>query len=136
MRLVSYMNLYRPNSTSFFRLIIILFLDVLTLKFRIVIIILPTDWLETILLAARAKKNLSCLRLIQKNTLSKIAASDTTSSGSFEVLLLNKDESRISHLFMRSLNRVIKKWLLLKLCLIERCTKHNLNSVSKPGIIS
>ena len=70
-----------------------MFLDVLTLKFRIVIIILPTDWLETILLAARAKKKLSCLRLIQKNTLSKIAASDTRFSGSFEVVLLNKEKA-------------------------------------------
>ena len=42
-----------------------------------------------------------------KNTLSKMAAPGTTSSGSFEVVLLNKDESRISQLFMKSLNRAI-----------------------------
>ena len=73
---------------------------------------------------------------MQKNALSKIAAPVTASLGSFEVVLLNKYESHISQLFMRSLNRAILKWRPLQLCLIKRCTKHSLNSVSKLSNIS
>ena len=42
-----------------------------------------------------------------KNALLKIGAPVPTFSCSFEVILLNKDESRIGHLFMRSLNSTI-----------------------------
>ena len=42
------------------------------------------------------------IRPKKKNTLLKIAA-----SGSFEVVLLNKDESRTGQLLMRSLNSTI-----------------------------
>ena len=41
----------------------------------------------------------------KKNTLSKIAGPGPTSAGSFEVVLLSKNESSIAQLFMRSLNR-------------------------------
>ena len=40
-------------------------------------------------------------------TLLKIAAPGPTSSGSFEVVLINKDESCIGQLLMRSLNSAI-----------------------------
>ena len=82
-----------------------LFLDVLTLK-RKIIIILPTDWLETILPAANTTK-IKLPLSYAKNALSKIAAPGATSSGSFKVVLLNKDGSHISQLFLRSLNRAI-----------------------------
>ena len=40
----------------------------------------------------------------KKNTLSKIAGPGPTSAGSFEVVLLSKNETSIAQLFMRSLN--------------------------------
>ena len=83
-----------------------LFLDVLTLKRETAIIILPTDWLETILPVALQQK-IKLPLPNAKNTLSKIAAPGTTSSGCFELVLLNKVERHISHLFIRSLNRAI-----------------------------
>ena len=48
----------------------------------------------------------NCL-IRQKNTLLKITALGPTSSGSFEVVLLNKDESGKGQLFMRSLNSAV-----------------------------
>ena len=43
----------------------------------------------------------------KKNTLLKTATPGPTFSESFEVALLNKDESHIDQLFMRSLNGAI-----------------------------
>ena len=43
----------------------------------------------------------------KKKTLSKIAAPGPTPSVSFEAVLLNKDESCMGQLFMRSLNHPI-----------------------------
>ena len=76
-----------------------LFLDVLILKLRINLIILPTDWIE--------RKKIKLPSPYAKNTLSTIAAPATTSSGSFEVVFSNKDEIRIRQLFMRSINRAL-----------------------------
>ena len=52
----------------------------------------------------QVRKNAS---LGKKNTLLKIAAPGPTSSGSFEVVFINKDESHIGQLFMRNLNSAI-----------------------------
>ena len=43
----------------------------------------------------------------KKKTLSKIAAPGPTSSVSFEAVLSNKHESRLDHLFMRSVKHAI-----------------------------
>ena len=43
----------------------------------------------------------------EKTPLSNIASPGPLSAGSLEVVLSNKDESRIGQLFMRSLNRAI-----------------------------
>ena len=48
-----------------------------------------------------------CLIRQKKNTLLKTATPVPTFSESFELALLNKDESHIDQLFMRSLNRAI-----------------------------
>ena len=106
MRLLSYITCIDLISQVALTWWSFLFLDVLDLKLRIIIIILPTDWLETILPAA-VQQNIKLPSPYAKNTLSKIAAPGTTSSGCFEVVLLNKDENPISQLFMRSLNRAI-----------------------------
>ena len=48
-----------------------------------------------------------CLIRKKKKTLSKIAAPGPTSSVSFEAVLSNKHESRLGHLFMRSVKHAI-----------------------------
>ena len=53
------------------------------------------------------KQNIKLPSPYAKITLSKIAAPGTTSSDSFEIVVLNKDESPISQLFIRCLNRAI-----------------------------